>query len=271
MLQPTTPCILEKNDIFWNEWKLNPNSTSHNISLAYELRGPLKKEKLIAAVSSLINTHDVLNIFFLEKKEGLHVHRRSPTTKCVTVIDLSKDEITNCNHALHAKINALRQCSFDLRQGPLYKATLIQLSNTHYFFVLCFHHIIVDGLSEKYIINFISDYYNKTDAWHKAFPLSLAAYVDFKRSLFQITHKPESAHFWEQAVTDIDLDGNQLDTIQSTHAHRKKTGKYNYFSIDNGTVTVINDCVKNHHTSPFCVLMSAYIVTLHRLSGFCRN
>jgi amino acid adenylation domain-containing protein len=256
--------ILKNQDIFWKEWALNPQSTAYNISLAYEIKGELDQAKLERAIDALINSHQVLRIVYVEQGEALRVIVQEPMGSHVECIDLSDQSQSVAQRQQVQLVQQLRQWPFDLTRGPLFKIRLLKRANNHYCLALCFHHSIVDGLSERYILDCIQAHYNDQ-------PLvvdgSLGPYLASKRLLSKTVHESMAQQVWQQQVARMSVGGNDLGAIKADRSEQPvDDGSYVYFTIPADVANELKKWTVVKKTSLFSAMMSVYATVLHRLT-----
>ena len=251
-----------QQDIFWREWRLNPHSTAYNITLAYEIKGPLEEKRLINSIFRLIRSHEILRTVFSKKDESVYAQLLDCPNTCVDLIDVSGNR--NPKREAVLTIEQIRKYIFDLENKPLYKFALIKVAEHHYFLILCFHHIVVDGLSEQYIIDFISATYNQRSIPNHA--LSLDGYLNTKNKLASLTENLAAHQFWQEQMKNLASDGNDFSAMKAMQDNNKRKGHYIYFNLDAQLTENLKILIESHKSSWFCLLMSAYLVTLYRLS-----
>jgi amino acid adenylation domain-containing protein len=254
--------VLGHKDIFWHEWQLNPNSTTYNLCLTFEIKGMLNKLLLSEAVSRLVNSHDVLRSYFTVQDEQVQINLFAPETNYIEWVDLSTNE-EKITQKVNEEINSGKNYIFNLQQPPLFKVKLLKVTEEHYFFLFCFHHIIIDGLSEKLIIEYISNYYNQKICLDTSIPLS--TYLNFRKEA-ELVHNNQSHLFWQDTCHLIESSANDLMPIQATSKLERKDGEYIYFNLDPVLSKKIRSLTKDNHSSLFCFLMTVYFLVLHRLS-----
>jgi amino acid adenylation domain-containing protein len=248
---------IEQNNIFWHAWQLNPWSTAYNLSLIFDIQGGIDPSLLLKAVSSLIHSHDLFKVYFSEENTQVKVHLCDTLGECVEWIDLSTH--TDPYQEVGVCIDQVRQHSFDLTKAPLFKASCIKVANNHHFLALCFHHILVDGIAEKRIIEYISTSYHQQR--YEPHPLPLPPYFHDRKHT-----KKASSLFWQNFCQRIVPESNDLTAIQKNKKRGGEAGKYIYFNFDSAQVEKIQKVIEDTQSSWFCFLMSIYIVTLHRLT-----
>lgn len=135
--------------IFYNEWKLNPNSSNYNIVFDQTIKN-LNFERLRRALLRLIEDYFILNSHVLEEEQQAFWVKN----------DYIRDtEIFN-KDVTHTMILQYVSLPFNLESEPLYRFAITVNNDNTYRLILVFHHIILDGNSFKDLIGKISLYYN---------------------------------------------------------------------------------------------------------------
>ncbi|RPI72146.1 MAG: hypothetical protein EHM47_08885, partial [Ignavibacteriales bacterium] len=142
----------------WFLRTVDPENTSYNISLAAEIKNPLKTDALSAALSFLTEEHPMLRTIFgnLPESESLAcqivLEKIIPVIEQINGINLSNEQIKNL---LHEK----SRVPFDFENGPLFRVILV---NTSHSVILSFniHHIICDAISLRNLLKEFNSLYS---------------------------------------------------------------------------------------------------------------
>jgi hypothetical protein len=143
----------------WLDQALLPDVPCYNIGVAFELHGPLATNHFEAAIADAVRVHDALRIV-LETHDGECVQRfgegpDSPLqyfdfTKAVDSDSLAKAHI---EHAL--------RIPFDLRNDVLWRMHWLQVEPERGYWLLCFHHLVADGLSVSLVAHSVIAAYSR--------------------------------------------------------------------------------------------------------------
>lgn len=136
--------------IFYNEWKLHPESSKYNIVFDQTLSSHLDISRLKSALKRFISDHLILNSHVSNINEKLYwvANSQIPVLEHLTDSD-TPDQI-------------LKYVSkpFNLERDPLCRFALFEEANGANRFILVFHHIVFDGNSFAELVDTISYYYN---------------------------------------------------------------------------------------------------------------
>ncbi|MFL6200611.1 MAG: amino acid adenylation domain-containing protein, partial [Thermoanaerobaculia bacterium] len=158
----------------WFLAQLDPESPAYNVPVALRLEGDLDLAAFQRALDGIVRRHEALRTSFPESG-GRPVQRIVPPTSVpLSVIDLSK--VPEEARRLAAE-EAGRP--FDLRQGPVVRATLLRLGDRDHVALLTMHHIVSDGWSMGVLVCELSALYAGSPL--PALPIQYADYAEWQR------------------------------------------------------------------------------------------
>lgn len=132
----------------WVLSQITGNTAVYNMPSQITLKGTYDVACFSKAIEAAIDRHEALRTVFKVNDEG-EVRQVIKTTKelgfAVNYIDYSSDLHQDENVALYIKEDSY--APFDLKNGPLVRVSILQLSDTDYVFYYNMHHIICDGSS----------------------------------------------------------------------------------------------------------------------------
>jgi len=212
----------------------------------------LDQNKLSAVIGKLVYYHDVLRVKYLRKKAWKQVYRSSIKLPQLNTFDVSRLLETEIQQKLTEW-----QSGFDLEGGPLFQMGYLygyKDGSARLFFAL--HHMIVDGVSWRILVDDVKDLYTG-----KSLPVKGSSYRQWIKSVKAYPAKhPEEAAYWE-----TQLEGMPLYDIP----------KYNLTSPTiaslelNKTLTrsLLQKVSKAYHTEINDLLLTALAYALKELNG----
>ncbi|MGY0056246.1 amino acid adenylation domain-containing protein [Streptomyces sp. LZ34] len=138
----------------------------YTIQAPLELLGDVSAKALRAACAATLARHAVLRAGFRQRGNGQAVQliRRTVRTPW-TELDLSADPESVRRKKLLAFLEEERSRRFDMTAPPLMRFALVRLAESHYAFVLTYHHILLDGWSLPLVLEDLFTFYRrKTEA-----------------------------------------------------------------------------------------------------------
>jgi amino acid adenylation domain-containing protein len=153
-------------------------SCAFNESFRVEFTGQLQREALTSALGQLMERHDALRLTVLASGAGMLLH---PSVQVpVAEQDWSAQTGQEQERSLQTLLLQEAEVPFDLTQGPLLRATLVQLAAEKHLLVVTAHHIVCDGWSINVLLSELAELYNarvEDRASPLARPMSFARYA----------------------------------------------------------------------------------------------
>ncbi len=253
---------------FWVLDQLERTDAPHNVPAGLDIRGTLNLTTLEKAIRVVLERHDVLRSrFILENDEPRAVISSSgfQSLPVVSLTQMPEPQRRQAASALAAK--ELHQ-AFDLQSGPLFRATLYQLSDTEHLLALTLHKIICDSVSSLILTKEIAVSYDCI-VRNTPLPPPGPQYVDYVRSqehyLRGSQHQNDLA-FWtnklENAPAGIELPADRpRPQVPSFHGGEQVT------AISGDLLAGLRMFSHVEQSSTFLALLSAFICVLARYTG----
>ncbi|CAI8793950.1 Linear gramicidin synthase subunit D [Pseudomonas sp. IT-P74] len=183
-----------------------------NQSLLLTPREALNPETLEQALVTVINHHDALRLRFVEGAEGWQQHHAAP----VESAGLWQRQASSTD-ALTALCDEAQR-SLDLANGPLLRALLVSLDDGSHRLLLVVHHLAVDGVSWRVLLEDLQQAYRQV-----ALPEKTSAYQTWAAHLQQYAGTvPGQMPYWQSQLADArDLPcDNPQGSLQQRHGHK---------------------------------------------------
>ena len=130
------------------------NQNRFNQSFLFDVNGYLKPDIVKQTFEKIMSHHHVLSSIF-QQRDGkwkrcyeLNLKRK----ECVTLIDLKSHKSQEQDQIMEEKINQL-QSSLNIENGYLLKVALFNLSPTEQKLFVVIHHLVIDGVSWRLLVN----------------------------------------------------------------------------------------------------------------------
>jgi amino acid adenylation domain-containing protein/thioester reductase-like protein len=253
----------------WLVQQLIPESTPvYNEPTTIVLGGPINAAILEQSIKEIIQRHEAFRTTF-KTVEGKPVQIISPSIAfSLPLIDLThlpanERETESLKIATKEAIKP-----FDLRTGPLFRATLIKLDDQDYRLFLTWHHIILDGIS---IYNI---FLPELESLYKAFSkgtisqletpdIQYADYAIWQRQ--QLSNLDNQLKYWKQQLAD--LPKLQLPTDRSRSAQQTYNGARECLALSKQLTESLKELSQKEGVSLFMTLFAAFNVLLYRYTG----
>ena len=126
----------------WVLEQIEPGHSFYHLPLAMKLTGPVSVEVLEKALNEIVRRHDALRTTFVNV-DG------SPSQIVAPSLHVPLDVVDF--HGRHDEAAAYAgqesQRPFDLAMGPLFRASLLRITDADHVLLLTMHHIVADGWS----------------------------------------------------------------------------------------------------------------------------
>lgn len=145
---------------FFKEFSADHNHFNQSVLLYSERK--LHEAILGNVISEIVNHHDVLRMRYVFDNNKIEQFNpgniEDQIHESFTVNDLSAE--TDQFEILKTRTGEIHT-EFDLKTGPLLKATMFRLTEGDYLF-LCVHHLVIDTVSWRILLEDISSLYNQS-------------------------------------------------------------------------------------------------------------
>lgn len=192
---------------FWFAERMQPQSTVNSVAVAVRLEGRLDAEIFEACLQRLIDRHEQLRVTFHEQHGELHQviqDARAVTLQREDLRGLSGHQQTQALDELLLRESRHR---FDLTQGPLLHAVLIQIEPNVAVFLLVVHHMVIDGWSLRVLCRELSARYRAAIAGQTlALPLPPVRYHDYvlqQQSWLSAGRRERQLAYWTQQLRHV--------------------------------------------------------------------
>ncbi|NWA24238.1 amino acid adenylation domain-containing protein [Pseudomonas gingeri] len=254
---------------FWFLDQYQPDNPFYSLPLALTIDGPLDVEIVQQVLNLMVARHAPLRTRFNSEGGVLQQTILATLEIPVTRVDFSPLG----DHATIEIAQAIRQEAyqpFNLAQGPLIRARLLQSAPQRHVLLLTLHHIICDGWSSNVLQRDFSALY---DALVQGRPSPLPAlpieYADYTRWEQQHLTGPwleEQLAFWQahlaNAPTSLDL-----QTDFPRHASTGQEGDVRKMVVPQPLARQLETFARAHDATLFMVMVTAMNVLLQRMTG----
>ncbi|MBD0256585.1 MAG: hypothetical protein ICV83_12775, partial [Cytophagales bacterium] len=160
--------------------------------------------------------------------------------------------------------------AFDLRNGPLFKAKLLQLEEHRYTFILTLHHIVCDAWSMVVMLNEVLLLYRKYEKGEEnplpPLRIHYKDYAGWQNKLIQENSLHEHRNYWlnqfkgELPVLNLPIDFPRPPVKTYTcHSYT--------FALDTGVSAGLRELAQKYEVSLFSIVLASINVFLHKYTG----
>ncbi len=252
----------------WFAAQLGPEvSSAYNESCRLHLRGDLDVAVLKSALQEVVGRHEALRTTVNREGDGQRIAAGVEIE--LPVADLSDLAETEAETRAGRLIEREAQEPFDLVRGPLLRAHLVRVSGRHHLLMIAVHHVICDGWSLGVMLGEIGQLYSASCRGVAAGlppPVQFGAYAAREAEAQRTPAFAADEAYWLAQFADgvpvLELPADRPRPVARTYAagHRLHT-------LPPGVAAAVKKLGAGHQCTTFAVLLAAFNVLLHRLSG----
>jgi amino acid adenylation domain-containing protein len=193
----------------WFVQQLDLGSSAYNVPIAVKLEGRLDAAVLERCFTEVIRRHEALRTTFANV-EGEAVQVIAPEGGAARFV-LPRIGLSRLGGRAEAEALRLAMAEarrpFDLRQGPLLRALLLELGPTTHILVATIHHIVSDGWSMELLVGELIALFGAFSAGRAAalpeLPVQYADYASWQRA--RLRGEVFAAHidFWREQLAGL--------------------------------------------------------------------
>jgi acyl carrier protein len=145
---------------FWMLEQMEPGRPYFNIAVAFRFLGPINIEALEQSFAQVIQRHESLRTTFDFADDLLQQIIHPSQAFALHNEDVAVSPENGGGEQPLARMMDEARRPFDLRKGPLLRASLFRVGEQEHALLLVMHHIISDGWSVGIILDELSTFYN---------------------------------------------------------------------------------------------------------------
>jgi len=267
-LEKTTPAIESQQEI-WASCIIGGDDAnrSYNESVSLFLEGTLNRSAMERALREITNRHEALRASVSADGKNICIYKDTPIS--IGYEDLVELDLSAQKQYLKDFDYTDAEQSFNLQDGPLFRAIIFKLSDSEHVVRLTAHHIICDGWSFGIILEDLGKLYSayvqgQSPVLEEA--ISFSQYATEITAFYRTDMYKDTEQYWiNQYKGDIpvlDLPTDFPRPVQKTYKSRRDD-----FPLDQDLVTAIKKTGAKAGVSLVSTLMVAFELYLNRKTG----
>ncbi len=248
----------------WFLAQLEGNSATYNIPIVLRITGKFNAEQLRQALIRVVARQQSLRLCFPSADGQASVAELSIYDP-LTVTDLRAFPPSEQAQRSQDNIQQHAAYVFDIATDPLFRAELLQLSDTQHILLFNLHHIIADGWSKMILQREWTAFYGNPDASLPALPICYTDYAAWQRDWLQGKTLQKQLAYWQQQLTGApELLSLPTDFPRPALQSYRGSQVQAFVSTE---LTQLHAFAKQQHCTLFMVLLAAFNVLLYRYTG----
>nr|WP_279636042.1 non-ribosomal peptide synthase/polyketide synthase [Corallococcus terminator] len=254
----------------WFLDQLQPGSAQYNLPTALRLSGRLDVPALERTFEELVRRHEALRTTF-QVREGEPVQViTSMATGTLRLIDLSARAVDARQAEARRFVEKEAARPFDLSQGPLFRATLLTVSEEEHVLVLVMHHAVSDGWSMRVLVREVVALYSAYAEGRASplpeLPVQYADYAAWQRGWLRDEALDAQIDWWRQQLSGAPRN-LELPTDRPRPAIQSVRGALASVVLPKSLEDAVSVLAREEGATSFMVLLAAWQVVLARYSG----
>ncbi|MET9248882.1 amino acid adenylation domain-containing protein [Nonomuraea sp. NPDC003709] len=258
------PVLSFDQERLWLEHQLRPK-TAYHVGGRYRLAGPLQVDVLEASIRAIVARHEVLRTTF-----PVVNGRPVPVVGEVgdwrlDVVDLSaaEDGFEIGKRMLDEQFSA----AFDLAEGPLFKCTLVRLSDTEHLLNITSHHVVSDnwsiGLFGRELLALYESGGDLARAGLPELPVQYRDFAVWQRERLTGDALAEKVEYWRGHVAGAP----PAITMPNAPLNLGAGGGRSMLKMTDEQTVALHELCRRLGVTPFMLVLACLATVLRRWSG----
>lgn len=272
--KPAMPPVQARSDKSWAPaslgqqrlWlldQLNPGSPAYNVGTVTRLEGNLDVARLEAALAALMARHESLRARF-EVARGQVCQLFDVPAVSIVSIEMRGADFEGIYRVAYKEAAQ----PFDLRTGPLMRATLYKTAVNEQYLALTLHQTIIDGWSLKLLFKELADAYGARagSLQDSPLPIQYGDYATWQRDWLTGEALESQMNYWRKELGG-ELAEIELPTDLSRPPIPTHSGDTQVQHLPPDLSDALREFAREQGTTVFMGIIAAYQAFLSRLSG----
>jgi amino acid adenylation domain-containing protein/non-ribosomal peptide synthase protein (TIGR01720 family) len=253
----------------WYIDKIVPDSPFYNIPGAVLIDNiPIDQELLKRAFNAVVERHESLRTTIVTIKDKPFQKVSDHMDLGIEIIDYS--DMTDNEHRLKELIEKEKNRPFNIEKGPLFRISLIKLSELANVLILNMHHIISDGWSMGILVrealaNYLAFAEGKTSP-AEDLRIQYKDYASWQNMVLESQEIKEQEAFWVEKLSG-EIPVLDLPTDRARPAVQTQNGAVRRINLNLETSAMLRESAKALGVTPFMLTLSMFYSLLNRLTG----
>ncbi|WP_209015743.1 non-ribosomal peptide synthetase [Roseibium sp. RKSG952] len=236
---------------------------------AFRLKGPLDVNALRAALFALVDRHEELRTVFVDHGQGTPCQIIRPVGESGFTAEL-EDCSGQTESQLEERIASLLARPFNLETGPLFRSSILRLSDEEHVLITGGHHIILDGWSHWLLFKELGALYHEAKSGAPSnlpeLPIQYADYASWQRNTFSGAQLDREIAWWKDELSGLPT-AIELPFDRPRPEVMDFKGDMVRLSVPNRTLNKLKKLGVQNGATLFMILETAFATMLSRLGA----
>jgi amino acid adenylation domain-containing protein len=269
--QVHSPAVLSHSqELLWLLSQVFDDGIAYNAPGAFHLEGSLDLDLLRRCFEALIERHEILRTTYTVIDGQPMQAIGSSSTFELNVVDLRDRPSEERETQAQAILKDESRFAFDLVNGPVMRATVIQLSGNENILMLNLHHVATDGYSRSALFRDLSVFYDAFGSGQEpslpVLPIQYADYAVWQRAWLATGVADAQRVYWERKLAGAPsrLD---LPTDYPRPPVRSYLGDHMSMMLGMPAREGLRAAARGSDTTLFVAMLALFSTLLSRYSG----
>lgn len=253
----------------WFLDQLQPNQPLYNESYAFRIEGSLNVTALAQSLNEIVRRHEVLRTTFTMVEQPLQFIIPA-LTLALPIVDLQSLPKDQQEAEVRCLITEEQARPFDLINGPLVRATLLQLSKAQYVLLFTMHHIICDqwsfGILIREVVALYEAFKNGQLSPLPELPIQYADFAVWQRQWLQGVVLESQLSYWKQQLSNAPT-VLELYTDYPRPVVQTNRGARQSLVLSQPITVELKALSQQEKTTLFMTLLAIFKTLLYRYTG----
>ncbi len=253
----------------WYLEQLIPGTPAYNVSVAFQLVGPLDRAALHRALTEVVRRHDSLRATFPSADGRARQVIAPPFEPTLPTDDLCDSDPATRGERARELLRAEAARLFPLDQGPLFAARLVRLTPDEHFFQLTLHHIVSDGWSlgvlNRELIALYRAFTHGAESPLAELPIQYGDFAEWQRSRRERGAFRTDLDFWTEELAG--LASLTLPTDRPRPPVQRFRGARLEVELPRSLTEAVHEMCRRADVTPYMFFLAAFTTLLSRYSG----
>ncbi len=243
----------------WIQQQINPNSMQYNMTQIIKVVGGISNDRFEKALVELIIRHEALRASFDVINED--VVQINNSVESIKHSDLFK-YIKTTEHDVEAVINDQVR-TFNLKEAPLIRVSMIQASEDLSYVVFDVHHIITDGYSMQILIKDFFDLYENREL--NKLTYQYTDYSEWHNNYIESEFLDEGKEFWLEKMKSFNL--TKIETGNVYDNSSEVSASISVLNLNCDLTNQLKQKCINHQVTLYALMLGVFKLLVSKYTG----
>ncbi|HZI55189.1 MAG TPA: condensation domain-containing protein [Verrucomicrobiae bacterium] len=250
----------------WFQSQLDAESSLWNLGAKMNVAGPLDVATFIQAIQNTVDRHEILRTIFTVVDDAPVQQVMDVKVECA-VRDLPSGSAQDRENRVWTLLSELADPVYDLAAGPLFRVGLLRASDNEHYFIIGFHHLLLDAFYSGQLMKEIVTAYDllrRGEALPPEPPLQYGDFCVWQQERWGQGLMADTTTFWREQLREplpeLDL------PIDSEIPFPRVVKSQVSLNLNAGIVKRLREIGRQTRTTLFRVMLATFTLFFSRMS-----